>query len=396
MRYIVIDVRNLRLHCLASLSLLLLPSVLLFGQSTDRIIIEVTPPELQPGWAVVESLIAEAANSMLGEFQSMTTQLLDRPNFMGAFLRANAQTSLAASGLPLLPFDTLSLALGLSAGLQASPLAASTFEQFNNVTQDSDFHVGASVQGVNLQSAFNLGFILPGLEAGASVSAFGSTSSELSLQFFQAGGRLAWRFLPPSRLGTGATWSGLRLEAGLGWALNQLSTTIELDEITQSITFQLIPNSPFAAITVPLSIQPSIQAGLNTTSLQGLFQLSTGLDLGRFFFLQAGTGLSVYHAEGYLSVNMDEEVLIGGYFEDYELIVANPRLSITGNTPTTVLETTQAYLFAGLAFMAGDFRFELPVYYVFGDRMFDAHGDGQEDDVLGEGLSVSLLVGISL
>jgi len=338
--------------------------------------VDIVPPELSSGWGQVEAMLIDELDLVSAEIESTVEALMNKPKFMNAFIKAGASSALAASRLPFVLPNEISLLMGFSAAVQASPFDTSILDSLDDFDETTDLDLGAAVQAVNFQTAFDLSKAVPGLSLGLSASLFSLVQDDYSFTAQQLGAQFAWSFLPVLDKRPGFLWQGLRVGLGASYVYNSLNAVVDLGLIEQEVSYDLDDSGPLVPLTITLSLEPEAQIAYETKVFLGQTQISSAIVLGNFLHLETGIGLALYYGSGSLSLNIDEPITVEGYISD--LIEEDGRLIISGTASEISLLDFFPFVYANLGFSTASFHVDIPVYYNFAD-----------------GLALSLLVGVS-
>lgn len=322
--------------------------------------IELSAPELQDGMQSIESMLQTEAESFLDEILVLVEETLDKPLFMSAFTGATMTSSLLPGLLGA--EEGFVISIGSAGAIWSADYSAETFAAISAIDATTDLELGACIQPLTLQIAVPLRRLLPGLRAGANIGWMEASGAQLGIKAFSAGAFTGLRLFNKPGNSSAIRWDGLEINAGGGYSAGTLSMTITPGTIYQAIPLDPDGAGPLLPLSTAISVDPSIDAGVRSSTIGGKLGFSTGIALFDVLSLSIGGGCGLSSGTSAISIDaQDQEIIVEGYLAN--LVEENGSITITGTTAELGDIAFSPYLDARLGFKVGVFTIAMPVVW---------------------------------
>lgn len=331
--------------------------IILFSAASLSADLEIvlTPPVLGPGMASLQTLLDANALDFTDDIEALLSGSLSKPLFMEAFSRASWVASVVPGSLQSSPRPALSV--GSLASVYSTSFGPEILDRLGAIGLNDDLSAGGALEPLVARVSFPLAFISKNLDAGAVLGFMDASAWTYGVNSFSAGVFAGWTFGEPSD--GPFSWDGLRLELGGGYAANRLEMTVLPGPITQTIPIDLDgPLGPLAPLQATLSIDPTIDAGVETRVYTAQLQATSGITLLRAISICAGGGVNAVDGYSGISIDADAPIVIRGYLAN--LVDQAGSIAISGTTGEQSFRRIGGYLCGGLRFAVGSFSLGIP------------------------------------
>lgn len=340
--------------------------------------IRATMPELGPGMARLEALLAESLGPSIAEVEGTFNDLLDKPLLTGGFSSASELNGTLPFQGSLIRASEYSFAFGNYGTLYSDTLDPDRLEdQFSDMEEDDDFNFGMNLLLINTSFTIPLEQLIPRTTGFFSLAYADLSSDEYYLKNFFVQAALGYPILKKVSRRKLLVWHPLYGQGGLSYGFSRIGALVDAGTITDSFELDPDGSGPLLPQDVSIQIEPSGTVGLETHVGTLSFSLSTAISLLETFHYYLGAGVSFALGRTDISVESSEEIIVLGYLAD--LIEEQGSVSVQGDVKGSRAKTPLTYFFTGIQLDISSLFLTIPFSYS-----------------PGSGVSTGLSVGISL
>jgi hypothetical protein len=326
--------------------------------------VTITPP--RTGNAVANGIID-------GEIPAVKSSTIDELDKFGeqtelarGFADANTYTSAIASQRSRPDISTFAVTVGTMIGAQFPELdysgmiynPESITNAFSDLEQEGDAYLGLSWQIWSAHVQINSGFLLEGLTLGLKFGKLAIDYDDFSLDEFNIGATAFYKLVDVQNLLFLIKWNGVTVGSGLIYQSSSTTYNTSLDQI-ESASF-VTPLGPAGTIVV----DPSIQIGLEVSTVSIPLEIYTGLQLLWVLNLTVGAGVDLAFGSSEIILGAVGDVGLGGDLVDD--MTEPGSITVDGGTSGVGPSFMKPRIMAALGLTLGPALIEVPITYYFG------------------------------
>ncbi len=355
-----------RIRSRISFALVAVLSALSVTPARADIVVTIESPVLKSGMASIQAMIDESTREFALDIESLVNETVDKPDFLEATSLAAAQAALVPGAAPA--GDRPSISLGSAMAYHSPWLSTSIVSNLDDLDVKRDINAGVCVEPLVLRAGFPLDFLVRGLSVSCNAGYMNADSGSFGIRSVNAGLSASYRLIERKR--GAVAWNGLVLNAGADIARQNLSVTIEADTISEAIPIDPDGSGPLAPFEATVSVDPVIDAGVETTLIAGHLGATTGVTFLKAITLFAGAGASAGMSKSSITIESNDPIAVAGYLGD--LIETPGTIGVSGTVGEHRTGFFTPYFTGGLDFAIGAVRLTVPVSY----KPFNSIGAG--------------------
>ncbi len=315
-------------------------------------------------------MLDQEVQANVASVQALVDDVLNKPLFMQGMADANAELGILPSSILLDDHRFFSLALGGYASATSDSLDPNILRgRLDSIQAEDDYPMGAALHPLSFQLKLPLDKLVKGLGIQASFGHMSLSYEGFDYSGWMAGGGLNWRCFGPSGKSRLLRWEGLELSLALAYSENKVGTEASTGAITRNFSIDLGEDNPlFFGYPVSISLDPSFDIAVKSSSFALPFQFATGISALGFLTLQFGAGL--YPAWGQSRIDLKSVdgttgITIGGQLAQLIAEGGEGSIKVSGSTAPTKSRSLGAFLSATARLDFGHCGISLPLLWDF-------------------------------
>ncbi len=324
--------------------------------------VDIKVPELGPGMAQLEGVLAENVLLAADEVKIFAENLLEKPELTRGFGNAVSLVSTVPM-LGTLPLASrTSLSMGGYASFYSYTLDESALsERFSNLNEEDDFEIGISARLVNTSLTLPLNRLVPGLSLFASAGYAKLESESFYLNDFFVQTALGYSLFREFGRKNVFRWSPLYLQMGGSYAYHSLGAIISVGTVTQDFTVDPDGKGPLLGQDVTVEVNPVVDLSMLSHVGSYIFAVTTGIRLMDTLHLYIGSGCSLSFGRTDIALSNDNDVIVRGYLSD--LVEEEGSIGIDGSVVGSSPRVFMGYFFTGFQLEISKMFINVPILY---------------------------------
>ena len=313
----------------------------------------------------INGIIAPIVNTtLLGLANAELDKYGNQPKLAEGFANAGTYASHAANHRGLMGYKFLVISAGTMVGLQAPASSeAGLLNALDDLETEGDLYAGAAWQVLSAQVGLNCSFLVDGLYLSVKFGKFTIDYEELSFDSFNIGILADYQLIKPKSLFGIIKWRGLKVGSGIIMETNTTDYTLALPPIEQ-----IVPNIGGSGQSATITLDPSINLGVETSTYTIPIDIVTGIRLLWIANISVGVGADINFgsseitlgADGITDMDLPELDLIPG------ATFTPGTITVTGGTAGEGPKFLRPRITASLGVGLGPVKLDVPLTYYFG------------------------------
>lgn len=324
-------------------------------------------PRLTAGNAQLQALLDQEVQANAGAIKKIVNEAIDKPQFLKGSAVANAEAALLPASPLIADRRYFSFTVGSYAAVTSDTLEPRLLqERLDNFQLKDDFAMGAGLQPLSLQLNIPMSFISRDLSLQAAFGLMRLRYRGFDFSSLLVQGGLNWQCLRPVGKSRLLRWEGLTLGLGCAWSTNSFGTRASPGAISRSFSVDPDEGGPFLAIPLSVSLDPSFDISLESSSLLLPLHITTGLRVLGSLSLQAGAGLYPIWGRSAIRLNSvagTTDLRVDSYLA--KSIERNGSISVSGSSDPMQARAFGGFINVGLGLETGPCGIRLPLLWDF-------------------------------
>ena len=312
---------------------------------------------------IVDGILLVDANAELDKYT-------DQPKLAEGFANAGTYASHAANHRGLMGYKFLVVSAGTMLGLQLPASSeAGMMNALDDLQTEGDLYAGAAWQVISAQVGLNCSFLVEDLYLSAKVGKFTIDYENLSFDSFNIGILADYQLIKPKSLLGLIKWRGLKVGSGIIMETNTTDYTLALPTISSATGLvDYDGGGPFPAVDATITLDPSINLGVETSTYTIPIDIVTGIRLLWIANISVGVGADINFGSSEIILGADGITNIDSPFlEAIPGATFTPgTITVTGGTAGAGPQFLRPRLTASLGLGLGPVKLDVPLTYYFG------------------------------
>jgi hypothetical protein len=306
----------------------------------------------------INGILSTQYNSAISQANTDLQKYGDQPELAKGFANANAYAAQAGTLQGYQDYDIFAITTGIMLGAQLPSSNKNYYDDLDKKIKDKgDLYAGVGVAISIINVGINAGFIYPGLYLNAKFGYFSNDSlvDNLSVKTTLVGLGANYTWIKTSSLLAGVIkWRGISFGTGFLYSYNKIDYKVEIDDISRTDT------TSYPGTTIALTLDPSIDLGVKSSSYSIPFDVTTSVRLLWFINFNLGAGIDFNFGTTDIKIKSDGN--IGGTVTGTISYAVNPgSLTVDGSTKDKKPSWIRERITTGIGFNISVVKIDVPV-----------------------------------